>query len=633
MSAVAAPDAGPRLRFGVRIPAFAAALRTGGRGGWAHQALLTALSAALYLPGLDQNGWANAYYSAAVRAAARSWTSFWFASADMGDFISVDKPPLSVWVMALSARIFGFNSWSILVPQAMMGIGTVLLVHAICRSFLPAAYALFAGAAVATMPVATLMFRYNNPDALLVLLMTLCAWAALRGIRHPFFGWSLVVGASIGLGFMTKQLQVLLVAPAAAACILGTRRIAVRVKIRHTAIAAAAALVTGLAWFVSVSLTPPGARPFLGGSRTNSIWELTLGYNGLDRLTGLDAARTASASEVDAPASGFIRFIYPNYAGQVSWLLPLAVVATVFVLVLVLRRRARSVPAPVTFAAVWWWTSVPVLAYMGGIVHPYYSLVVVPPTAILAAWALRIGLRRFGSRWSRWSLAGGVLATLLLNLIVIGLYTRGFAVLVGAIALASAVAIAGLVVSKSAPAIASRVIAGIATAALLAGPLVWSVATAASGHIGSSPSAGPPGVIGVTDSPDRRGLSAGMTPENRSAVLGIEPDSELAARIRSTTQNSWSAAAVGGQNTALATLSTDMPVLPLGGFDGSDPAPTLGEFQQLVAQRQIGGLVRGALPTGSLKGTESERIVEWVEQTFRGSAYGSLTYYSFTETR
>ncbi|MEA5453418.1 glycosyltransferase family 39 protein [Sinomonas sp. JGH33] len=631
MSAVAAAEAGLRRRRGAGV---SAALGTWARSSTVHRVFLALLSGALYLPGLDQNGWANAYYSAAVQAAAKSWTSFWFASADMGNFLSVDKPPLGIWVMALSARVFGFNVWSMLVPQALMGICTVLLVYAICRTFLPSAYALFAGAATATTPVATVMFRYNNPDALLVLLMTVGAWATLRAVRRPSLAWSLVIGASIGLGFMTKQLQVLLIAPAVAVCLLGTRRTSWHQKLRQAAIAVATALATGLTWFVAVSLVPTGSRPFIGGSRTNSIWDLTLGYNGLDRLTGLDASRTGPATEGTDPASGFIRFIYPNYAGQISWLLPLAVVATVFVLFLAMRRRLGSVPLPVTFACLWWWTSVPVLAYMGGIIHPYYSLVLVSPTAMLAAWALRIGLHRSARRWTRRTLAIGILATMLMNLIIIGLYTRGYAFLADAIVLMGAVACAGLVLSRTPPLIIARVIAGLTAAALMTGPLVWSAVTASSGHVGSAPNAGPPGVIGVTDSPDHRGLLPSMTPPSESIMLGVTPNAELAGRIDSaTTQTGWNAAAVGGQNAALATLATGVPVLPLGGFDGSDPTPTLEQFQQLVVQGRVGGLVLGTLPLGAQNGSESQRIVDWVQKTYSSSAYGSLTFYSFGETR
>lgn len=629
MSAIASHRVGKQ--GAIQLPGF----RVWARSRSAHRILLAVLSAVLYIPGLDQNGWANAYYSAAVQAASRSWTSFWFASADMGDFVSVDKPPLSIWVMALSARIFGLNVWSMLIPQALMGICTVLLVHAICRSFLPPAYALFGGAAVATMPVATLMFRFNNPDALLVLLMTICAWASLRVLRPPSLTWSLVIGASIGLGFMTKQLQVLLIAPAVVVCVLGSRRIELSAKIKHAAVAVGAALVTGLSWFLAVSLTPPDSRPFVGGSRTNSIWELTLGYNGLDRLTGQDVASiTGQTNEGDGPAAGFIRFIYPNYAGQISWLLPLAVVATAFVLVIALRRSGRSLPAPVVFATLWWWTGVPVLAYMGGIVHPYYLLVIAPPTAILGAWALRIGLATSARRLAHCVLAIGILVVLLLNLIVVGLYTKGYELLLGAIMTTGAVVTAGLVISKPAPPTIARVLAGLTAAALLAGPFAWSVATAISGHIGSSPSAGPPSISGLTDSPSRVGLPPSMTPANESVVLGVELNAELINRVQSSTPHQgWGAAAVGGQNAALAALATGSPVMALGGFYGSDPAPTLKDFQQLVAEGRIGGLILGALPPGSQRGTESQRIVDWVEQAYRSTSYGPLTYYSFTEMR
>ncbi|MGN6403122.1 ArnT family glycosyltransferase [Sinomonas sp.] len=629
MSAATTARTGLSPRWGARI----IGLGEWARSGHVHRILLAALSAALYLPGLNQNGWANAYYAAAVQAASRSWTSFWFASADMGNFVSVDKPPLSIWVMALSCRIFGFNTWSMLIPQALMGSCTVLLVYAICRSFLPSIYALFGGVAVATMPVATLMFRYNNPDALLVLLMTVCAWASLRILHKPRFAWSLTIGAAVGLGFMTKQLQILLIVPAVALCVLGAGGITWTTKARIGAVAAGAAIATGLTWFVGVSLVPIDARPFVGGSRTNSVWELTLGYNGVDRLTGQDASSVSGpATGDDGPAIGFIRLIYPNYAGQVSWLLPLVIVATTLLIVIVLRGKAHSLPAPVMFSVIWWWTSVPVIAYMGGIVHPYYLLVIAPPTAILGAWVLHMGLCRDARPWTRRALASGILVVLLLNLIIVGLYTHGFELLLGPIVVAGAMVSAALLIAKNPPPRISRIGSGLVVLTLLAGPAVWSVATSLSGHIGSSPSAGPASIIGASDSPTRLGFPSSMTPANESAILGIEPNPDLANVIRSTTSSRGVVtAAVGGQNAALTALTTGDPVVPVGGFYGADPVPTLTDFKQLVGERRIGGLVLGPLPSGVQGGAESQRIVDWVEQHYTPAIYGSLTYYSFSE--
>ena len=161
-------------------------------------------------------GWANSFYSAAAQAGSESWKAFFFASSDSASSITVDKTPASVWVMALSVRLFGLSSWSILVPQALMGVASVALLHATVRRWHGDAAALVAGAVAAVTPVAVLMFRFNNPDALLVLSLVAAAYATVRAVETASIRWLSLAGALVGLGFMTKMLQALLVVPALA---------------------------------------------------------------------------------------------------------------------------------------------------------------------------------------------------------------------------------------------------------------------------------------------------------------------------------------------------------------------------------------------------------------------------------
>ena len=168
----------------------------------------------LYLWGLGASGWANAFYSAAVQAGSSSWKAFFFGSFDAANAITVDKPPASLWVMDLSARLFGVNAWSILVPQALMGVATVGVVFASVRRWFSAGAGLIAGAVVAVTPVAALMFRFNNPDALLVLLLTVAAYAVLRAMEAASWRWMALAGVLVGFGFLTKMLQAFIVLPA-----------------------------------------------------------------------------------------------------------------------------------------------------------------------------------------------------------------------------------------------------------------------------------------------------------------------------------------------------------------------------------------------------------------------------------
>ena len=168
----------------------------------------------LYLWGLGASGWANSFYSAAAQAGSASWKALFFGSSDAANSITVDKPPAALWIMALSVRIFGLSSWSMLVPQALEGVAAVGLLYPTVRRTSGPAAGLLAGAVLATTPVAALMFRFNNPDALLVLLMVAGAYCLVRALETASTRWLVLVGVLTGFGFLTKMLQALLVVPA-----------------------------------------------------------------------------------------------------------------------------------------------------------------------------------------------------------------------------------------------------------------------------------------------------------------------------------------------------------------------------------------------------------------------------------
>ena len=181
-------------------------------------AFLTLLlaTALLYLWGLGASGWANSFYSAAVQAGSESWKAFFFGSSDASNSITVDKTPMSLWPMSLSVRLFGLSSWSMLVPQALMGVGSVGLLYAtVRRTTRNACAGLLAGAILALTPVAVLMFRFNNPDALLTLFLIASVYATIRAIESPerAVRWLVLGGTLVGFAFLTKMLQAFLVLP------------------------------------------------------------------------------------------------------------------------------------------------------------------------------------------------------------------------------------------------------------------------------------------------------------------------------------------------------------------------------------------------------------------------------------
>lgn len=280
---------------------------------WEYPALAVLLLATglCYLYNLGANGWANSFYSAAVQAGSVSWKAFFFGSSDAGNSITVDKAPASLWLMELSVRLFGLSSWSILVPQVLLGVATVALVWVTVRRSFGSPAGLIAGLALAVTPVFALMFRFNNPDALLVLLMVAAVWAMMRALDDGRWRWLVLTGTLIGFGFLAKQLQVMLVVPVLASVYLvaGPPRLGKRIA---QLFAAGAAVVVAAGWWIlAVELWPVGSRPYIGGSQNNSIIELTLGYNGFGRLNGNEtgsvgpgvSCRPAATGCGDRPAS------------------------------------------------------------------------------------------------------------------------------------------------------------------------------------------------------------------------------------------------------------------------------------------------------------------------------------------
>jgi hypothetical protein len=245
-----------------------------------------ATGARVILVGLSRNGWGNEFYGAAAQAGTKSWKAFLFGSLDPASFIAVDKPPAFLWVMELSGRIFGPNYWSLLVPQALEGVAAVAVLYTTVRRWFGPGAAIMAGAVLAVTPVATLIFRFDDPDALLTLMMTVAAYAATRAIESGHTRWLVFTGALLGVGFLAKMLAAFLVLPALALAYLyaGPPRIGKRIG---QLLAGGAALLATAGWWVAIDLLTPAAdRPFVGSTTDNNILQLTFGYNGLSRLTG-----------------------------------------------------------------------------------------------------------------------------------------------------------------------------------------------------------------------------------------------------------------------------------------------------------------------------------------------------------
>ena len=316
-------------------------------------ALLLAFSAVLYLWNLEATGYANSFYAAAIQAGTKDWTALVFGSLDAGNAITVDKPPAALWIPALAGRIFGFSPLSMLVPQALMGVAAVGLLYLTVKRVSGPAAGLLAGAALALTPVAALMFRFNNPDALLTLCLVLAAYLTTRAIEKAGWKWLAAAGAVIGLAFLTKMLQGFLIVPGLALAYLGPRPTTLGRRVLHLLARGRAGSSSSAGSYVALfQLTPASARPYMAGSENNSFLELTFGYNGLGRITGsgggmpgggggAGGAGGGSGNVGFGGAAGITRMFGTSFGGEVSWLLPAALILLVAGLWFT-RREART---------------------------------------------------------------------------------------------------------------------------------------------------------------------------------------------------------------------------------------------------------------------------------------------------
>ncbi|GAA0257488.1 glycosyltransferase family 39 protein [Saccharothrix mutabilis subsp. mutabilis] len=577
--------------------------------------LLLAGTAVLYLWRLGDSGWANAYYSAAAQAGAESWRAWFFGATDPAGSITVDKTPASVWVMGLSARLFGVNAWSILVPQALMGVAGVWLLHATVKRTAGEAAGLVAGAVLALTPVAVLMFRFNNPDALLVLLLVAGAYCAVRATETASWRWLALAGVAVGFGFLTKMLQAFLVLPAFGLVYLLAAPAGWGRKAVHLLGAAAAVVVAGGWWVAAVELVPD--RPYIGGSQHDSVLELTLGYNGLGRLTGEEIGSVGGGRGWGS--TGWSRLLGAEMGGQIAWLLPTALVLLVAGL-WAGRRRER---VGLGLWGGWLVVTAAVFSFMNGIIHAYYTVALAPAIGAIIGTGAVVLWRRRHEPVAAAALSGALAVTALQCYLLLLGWSPALATVVLVLGLLGAV---GLFLSAAAP---PALVAPVAVVAALLGPGAYSVATAATPHSGAIPSAGPA---------DGRGggvvmfNGGGPTPGGMGTLLSAPtPGPNLVELLRGNSgRYTWAAAAVGSNNAAGFQLGSGVPVMAVGGFNGTDPAPTLEQFQQLVHSGRVHYFLGGAGMPAETGSDASERIAEWVEATFQATTVDDVTVYDLT---
>ncbi len=637
--------------------------------------LLLVLTAVLYLTDITRNAMGNNFYAASAWAGSHNWEALLFGSLDPGNSITVDKPPVSQWVMGLSGRIFGFSSASMLIPQALMGVLSVGLMYGAVRRIAGRNAGLIAGLALALTPVAALMFRFNNPDAAMVTLMTLGAYCTVRALNGRGGRWMALAGVALGFAFLAKMLEGLMVMPALGLVYLIAAPVTVRQRILHL-LGAAAALVVSAGWYVALTiLWPSGSRPYLAGSTDNSFMNLVLGYNGFGRVLGTNhhgGGQQASLPQEclavvrqgfsghggwgggrgghggghggwGGGQSGIARLFTGEFGLEVSFLLPAAMVG--LIAVLVLRGRAPRTDlmraGAILFGA---WTIVDgvLLAEMKQQAHAYYSLSMVPGIVGLVALGLAEAWRHRAGWAGRIALAAQVAAAGGWGFALLSTNTH-YVPPLRWIVLGATIVVVALALVPQARLPRGVTVAGLVLAAVaIFGGSAAYVASAV-GH-------------------DQRGGSPTVTVDEGGSGQGgfggwgnSQPNNDLDSLLANT-NSKWAAAINGSSQAAGLELNTGKSVIAVGGFTGQDPSPTLAQFQNDVRNHQIGYYVVSSGGPGGWGGhtgnggstaaqptvaeqqcqmlsrgnSTTNQVVEWVQKYFTPTTVGGQTVYNLT---
>ncbi len=657
---------------------------------WVVPALITllAVTAGAYLWNLSASGYANSFYAAAVQAGTKSWKAFFFGSIDSSNFITVDKSPGSLWVMELSGRLFGFSSWSMLVPQVLEGVAAVGLVYAAVKRWFGPAAGLLAGAVLACTPVAALMFRFNNPDALMVLLLVAAAYTLTRAIEKAGTRWMVATGALIGFAFLAKMLQAFTVVPAFAGVYLLAAPTYLWRRLGQLALGGIAIVVSAGWWVAAVQLWPAASRPYIDGSPDNSILNLIFGYNGLSRLSGGTGGNGTGFSG----ATGVFRLFNNLMGGQASWLLPASLLALVAGVVWRARApRTDRKRAALLLWGGWLLVTGAVFSFSSGVIHTYYTVALAPAIAALVGMGGAMLWQNRQRMLARGLGAVAIVATSAWAFILLGrtpTYDPWLRPLIlvtgalGAVALLAAPALPRLTRPLTTAAI------GLGLVASLSGPVAYTATTLSTAHTGSIPSAGPAvsgggfggggagGPGGGQGLPGQAGGPGGSSSTRPSFAGGTRPTgappgglggsrpvgSSSAAGTRgfptggggaggaggggATTSSAltealqanahsfrWVAATFGSQSAATLELASGEPVMAIGGFNGQGGNISLAAFEAYVAKGDIHYFIASGSGGGGGPGgrTNSDSaITSWVEAHFTARTIGGQTVYDLT---
>ena len=586
--------------------------------------ILLILAAATYLFGALQNGMANSYYAAAVQAASSNFTAWLFGSLDAANFVSVDKPPLSTMIMGLSAQIFGFSSFSMLLPNVLAGVLTVYLVYRITRYYFGFKSGIIAGGILAVTPVVALMSGFNNPDAILMCFLTASGYFLIRALdKKPIRNLALAALFS-GLAFNTKMLQGLMVLPAIYVVYLCFAKAKLSKRFLHLGIFTAVVMIASLSWSVLVYLTPAEMRPWVGSTNDNNIWSLIFGYNGFGRLLGNSPGNGGGGGGRTGfgGATGIFRMFNEEFGPNIAWFIPAALIGAVTVFFKLRKKERTNIQFGITaFWLIWLLTHMFIFSITSGTIHPYYVVVLAPAIAALVGISLPLIIQLYKNNKNTWLLPMTVMLTALTAAMILSM--SGLTGLMWVIIGLSTISSLLLLLAKSLPkvyqsseqkidirrTILLKVGSVLSIITVLATPVYYTVATVTQAHVGSIPTAGP-------------SSTALMGSNNENAEAENALVTFLLANSSGTT---WIAAVNSANESAAIQISTGKPVAALGGFNGSDPVLTLAQFKEYVASGKIKYYVASSHGMGGGPGGSSE-IVNWIKQNATVVNYGGSQY-------
>ena len=619
------------------------------------------LAAFLNIYNIWQDQYANAYYTAAVTSMLQSFHNFFYASFDPAGYVTVDKPPVTFWVQTIFAYIFGVHGWSVILPQALAGVGSVLLMYQLVRPTFGRTAARLTALIMACSPIAVAVSRTNNIDSLLVFTLLLATWMLFRGVRYQKVSWVLGAFAMIGVGFNVKMLQAYLVVPAFYLFYLLAFKSQWKKKLAILAAATVIMAGVSVSWAVVVDMIPTENRPYIGGSKTNSVLELAFGYNGISRLTGNRGGMGSGpgatpdqrqmqqdgnnalggfgpegnrqgpmpGSGGDGPQgrggggmfgtgqAGPLRLFQSELSGQISWLLPFVALACVGLLAGIGLKKPLTAKQNETLFWLGW--LLPGMAFFSaaGFFHQYYLIMLAPPIAALAGagWVELWNQYRAKEGWKRWLLPAALLAATAFELYILQPYQGqigiGWSIGIGAAGIGLSLVL--VLAAKKEKLSSMAAVAGMLV--LLVAPLYWSATPLLYSGNSMLPQAGPSGQAPAGQGPAGREPSAQAPSGQKQGTVGGMNSGINTKLLEYVTSNntgeSYLFATTDTNTAAPYIIETGQAVMAMGGFGGGDPILTVEKIKQMVANKEIKYFLisSGSGPGG--RGGSSE-VTDWI---------------------